>query len=168
MPKKSGGPPRGRFTILDDAAEVHPSVELDDFTAIYGTARVGARSKILYGAKVYPGAVIGEDCIIGGDIPERCVVGDRVTYMGKMAHSHYDAAQDWDTTHEASATIEEGCMIGESALLIGPVRVGKGCYVAAGEVLRHDLLPFTVLLKGNIYPIQHFRGLIRARLDPEA
>lgn len=155
----------GQFCIISPSASIHPSCELDDYTAVYGNAVVGARSKILYGARIYDRAVIGSDCIIGGGVSERAVLGDRVTYMGSMAHSHYDASADWDSTDEPSARIEVGSFVGEGAILVGGIHLGAGCYVGAGEVLRHDLPRETVYLRGAIYPISHFRGLIKNRLE---
>lgn len=157
-------PARGEYTILSESALVDASCSLDDYTAVYGNAAIGARTRILYGAKVYSGAQIGEDCIVGGDVSERAILGDRVTYMGRMAHSHYDPTSDWENTDEPSCVVGVGSIIGEAALIIGGVRIGEGSYVGAGEILRHDLPARSVLLKGEIFPITHFRGLIRSRL----
>jgi UDP-2-acetamido-3-amino-2,3-dideoxy-glucuronate N-acetyltransferase len=155
----------GRFCIVDDNATIGPDSVLDDYTAVYGTAVMGRGTRLLYGAKVFDRAEIGDWCIIGGDISERAVLEDRVTFMGRMAHSHYNPASDWDTTDEPSAYVEEGAVIGDAAILIGGIRVGRGAYVGAGEILRHDLPPHTVLVQGRVVPISHFRGLIRSRVD---
>ncbi|MDM2082834.1 hypothetical protein [Mycobacteroides abscessus] len=153
----------GRYCIVDDAATIAEDCILDDYTAVYGSASIGSRTRILYGAKVYDRARIGEDCIVGGDVAERAIIGDRVTYMGRMAHSHYDPSLDWDSTDEPSAVICDGSVVGDGAILIGGIRIGEGSYVGAGEILRHNLAPFSVYLKGEVHPIEHFRGLIKNR-----
>jgi UDP-2-acetamido-3-amino-2,3-dideoxy-glucuronate N-acetyltransferase len=157
----------GRFCVVDPTANLGAGVILDDYSAVYGSATIGAKSRVLYGAKVYDRAVIGAECIVGGDISERAILEDRVTFMGRMAHSHYNPTADWDTTDEPSAYIEEGAVIGDAAILIGGLRIGRGAYIGAGEIVRHDVPAHTVFLKGALTPITHFRGLIRARVGFE-
>jgi len=153
----------GSYCLIDGGCVIGDNAIIDDYCAIYSGATIGNNLKLLYAKKIYGRAGIGNDCIVGGNIPERCVLADRVTFMGEVAHSHYDPQSDWDTTDEPSPLIGEGSIIGVNALLIGGVRIGSNCYVSAGEILRHDLPDDSVFIKGNVFGITHFKGLFRTR-----
>lgn len=153
----------GAFCIIQGDTSIGKNAVIDDYCAIYSKVIVGDNLKLLYGKKIYGKSVLGNDCIIGGNIPERMILADRVTFMGEVAHSHYNPLNDWDTTDEPSPEIGEGTIIGVNALIIGGVKIGKNCYVSAGEILRHDLTDDSVYLKGKIYNISNFKGLIKTR-----
>lgn len=154
----------GTFCVLEDKITIGSNVNIDHYCAIYEGARIANNAKILYGAKIHKNAWIGEDAIIGSQIPERMIIHDRVTFMGAVAHSYRDASLNWDDTDESSPEVGEGSVVGLNSLLIGDVKIGKGCYVAAGETLRHDLPDHSVFYKGAVYHISEFKGLIKTRL----
>jgi len=153
----------GCFCIIENNVTINDNVQIDHYCAIYEGARIASGSKILYGAKVFRNARIGRKSIIGGDIPERMIIHDRVTFMGTVAHSYRDASLDWDTTDEASPEIGDGSVVGVNAIIIGDVKIGKNCYVAAGETLRHDLPDHSIFYKSKIEPLSKFKGLIKTR-----
>jgi UDP-3-O-[3-hydroxymyristoyl] glucosamine N-acyltransferase len=153
----------GRFCFVDQDVVAGDGLELDDHCGIYSGVRIGRCVKLVYGKKLYRNSRIGNHCIIGGHIPERGVLEDYVTFMGEIAHAHRNATLDWDTTDEPSPSIGEGSVIGLNSLLVGVNRIGKNCYVGAGEILRHDLEDDTVFLKGKKHHISKFRGFIQTR-----
>lgn len=153
----------GNFCNIETDIIMGNDIVIDDYCAIYSNANLGNNIKLLYGKKIFGKSIIGNNCIIGGDIPERCILADNVTFMGEIAHSHYTPSNDWDTTDEPSPTIGEGSIIGVNALLIGGITIGKNCYISAGEILRHDLPDNTVYIKGKIKNISEFKGLITTR-----
>ena len=153
----------GSFCLIEGGSVVGDNAFIDDYCAIYSGAKVGNDLKLLYSKKIYGRSIIGDGCIIGGNIPERCILANRVTFMGEVAHSHYNPKSDWDTTDEPSPTVGEGSIIGVNSLLIGGISIGKNCYVSAGEILRHDLPDNTVFIKGQVFDIKHFKGLFRTR-----
>lgn len=153
----------GRFALIEGGVQIGSEFFLDDYSAVYSGSRIGSNVRLLYGKKIYGRSVVGNNCIIGGNLPERCVVGDDVTFMGEVAHSHYDPTREWDSTDEPSPKIGRGTVVGVNALLVGGVDIGEGCYVSAGEILRHDLPSGSVYLKGAVYPMDYFRGLMRSR-----
>lgn len=153
----------GRFCFIEGGVSIGDNFVLDDYCAVYSGAKIGSNVKLLYGKKIYGNAHIGNDCIIGGNIPERCILGDRVTFMGEVAHSHYNPTLDWDTTDELSPIIGDGSIIGVNALIVGGITIGKNCYVSAGEIIRTNLEDNMVFLKGKVIPISKFKGLIKTR-----
>ena len=153
----------GRFCFIEGTVFIGDNFILDDYCAVYSGAKIGNNVKLLYGKKIYGNAQIGNNCIIGGNIPERCILGDKVTFMGEVAHSHYNPMLDWDTTDEPSPTIGDGSIIGVNALIVGGITIGNNCYVSAGEIIRTNLEDNMVFLKGKVIPISKFKGLIKTR-----
>ena len=153
----------GRYCIVEGDVIIGDNFEMDDYCTVYQNCRIGNNVKLLYGKKIYGKSMIGNDCIIGGHIPERCILADRVTFMGEVAHSHYNPTRDWNTTDEPSPVIGEGSIVGVNAILVGGIHIGQNCYVSAGEILRTDLPDNTVFIKNEIKDIKYFKGLIRTR-----
>ncbi|WP_158599811.1 hypothetical protein [Azospirillum cavernae] len=148
---------------------IEPGALIDEDVVIYHHCVVGRRAKIGKGTKfvdrvrVAADAIVGRDCIIGGNVSERVLIGDRVTFMGEMAHSHTDATIQWGVTQEVSPVIEEGCVIAQGAIIIGGIRVYRNSYISAGQIVKTDVPPNTFVVNGRMEPLSRWRGLIRAR-----
>lgn len=153
----------GAFCVIEHGVHIEDNVEIDHYCRIACGARIGAKTRILYGAQVFEDVKIGRDCIIGGDLVDRTIVGDEVTFQGNTAHSHTDPTRDWDETEEPSPVIERGSVVGIGALVIGGITIGPRAYVAAGEIVKCDLPKETVLQGGKLRPLSDFRGMIKVR-----
>ena len=153
----------GAFCIVEAGAQLGAGVEVDHYCRIACGARVGAGTRILYRAQIFDEVTIGENCIISGELVDRTVVGNNVTFQGNTAHSHADPTGDWDKTEEPSPVIESGSVVGVGAVLIGNVRVGPRAYVAAGELVTCDVPEETVLRGGKLTTLSSLRGMIKVR-----
>jgi acetyltransferase-like isoleucine patch superfamily enzyme len=153
----------GAFCVIEHGVHIEANVEIDHYCRIARGTRIGAKTRILYGAQVFDDVRIGRDCIIGGDLVDRAIVGDEVTFQGNTAHSHADPTGDWDETEEASPVIETGSVVGIGALLIGGITIGPRAYVAAGEIAKCNVPEEMVLLGGELRPLSYFRGVIKVR-----
>jgi maltose O-acetyltransferase len=74
------------------------------------------------------------------EIGARCGFGYQV-FLCTSAHDIGPAEQRWSSWQPGAIVIEDGCWIGARASLIGPVRIGAGCVVAAGAVVVNDCEP---------------------------
>ncbi len=94
---------------------------------IHPGARIGRRVTIDHGM----GVVIGETAEIGNDVHmySGVVIGG---VSRKPVKRH--------------PTIEDGVVIGAGAILLGPIRIGKGAKIGAGAVVREDVPPGAVVL----------------------
>jgi len=97
---------------------------------IHPGARIGRRVTIDHGM----GVVIGETAELGSDVHlySGVVIGATARRKGKR-----------------HPTIENGVIIGAGAVLLGPIRVGKGAKIGAGAVVRHDVPPGAVVLSSS-------------------
>lgn len=153
----------GAFCIIEHGTHIGSGVEIDHYCRIGRGVRIGAGTRILYGAQVFDEVVIGERCIVAGDLVDRTIIEDEVTFQGNTAHRHNDPNADWDITEEPSPVVKRGSVVGIDALLIGGITIGPHAYVAAGELPRSDIGREMVLIKGELKPLSHFRGLIKVR-----
>ena len=153
----------GAFCVIEHGVHIENNVEIDHYCRIARGARIGAKTRILYRAQVFEDVMIGRDCIIGGELVDRSIVGDEVTFQGNTAHSHKDPTGDWDETEEPSPVIERGSVVAIGALVIGGIIIGPRAYVAAGEIVKCNVPKETVLQGGKLWPLSHFRGMIKVR-----
>jgi UDP-3-O-[3-hydroxymyristoyl] glucosamine N-acyltransferase len=153
----------GAFCIIHFGAIIKKGVFLDHYCKIGIEAKIGKNTQILYGKHVYDEAKIGENCIIGGHVADRTIIEDNVTYLGEIAHSHWDASLNWDTNVEKSPIIKKGSVIGVNALIIGGRKIGPCAYIGAGEIVRTDVGEGIALMKGEMKPISSYRGLFKTR-----
>lgn len=155
----------GAFCIISLGARIGDNVELDHYCRVDSGSVIGNNTKILYSVQVFENVEIGENCIIGGDLIDRAIVEDNVTYMGHMAHGYRSPGniQDWDTMVQPSPLIGHNSVIGERAMIIGGVSIGPESYIAAGEIVRTNIPARSVLYKGKLMPIESWRGLLKTR-----
>ncbi|MGC9530431.1 MAG: serine O-acetyltransferase [Candidatus Bipolaricaulaceae bacterium] len=94
---------------------------------IHPGARIGRRVTIDHGC----GVVIGETAEVGDDVHlySGVVLGATSRRPGKR-----------------HPTVEAGAVLGAGAVLLGPIRVGRGVRVGAGTVVRTDVPPGATVL----------------------
>lgn len=154
----------GAFCVVHSGATIGDRVSIDHYCRIGANVRVGSDTRVLYGAQLFDECAVGNRCIVGGDISERVVMEDDVTFMGALAHSHRDPSLAWDSTEEPSAILRRGCVVGVNALLIGGITIGEGSYIGAREVVRTNVPAKTVVVGGVWTPLEKWRGFIKTRL----
>jgi serine O-acetyltransferase len=97
-------------------------------------------SRFLTGVEVHPGASMGRRIVIdhgmGVVIGETAEVGnDVLIYMGVVLGG---TALENVKRHP---TIEDGVIIGSGAIILGPIRIGRGAKVGAGSVVVRSVPP---------------------------
>ena len=98
-----------------------------------------------------------------GELVDRTVVEDWVTFQGATAHCYTDATGDWEETEEPSPVIKRGSVVGVGALLIGGIVIGPRAFVAGGERVTCDVPEGMVLQGGELTRITEWRGRIKVR-----
>ena len=152
----------GSFCAIYRSAVIAQGVSIDDYCRIGPRTSVGARTRIVYGAKIYADVEIGQDCIIGGFIPDRVIIEPRVTCFATIAHTYLDATIPWSSIEEPSAIIRRGAVVGMGVVIVGPVEIGPGAYVAAGEKVVEDVPANHLLRLGRLEPID-LNGRLKSR-----
>lgn len=109
------------------------------------------------GVEIHPGATIGRRVVIdhgmGIVIGETALIGNDVRmYSGVVIGT---------TSHlpgKRHPTIEDDVLIGANALLLGPIRVGRGAKIGAGTVIYHDVSPGVVIRSAQMQQCRQVQG----------
>jgi serine acetyltransferase len=149
--------------VISLSARIASNVTIDSYCRVGRRTTIGVRTELLYGAQIFDDCHIGCDCVVAGEIPNRVVIEDCVTFMGDIAHTYRDATVPWEVDDEPSPVVKRGSVVGMRALVIGDVAIGPRAYVAAGEIVRHDIPADTVLYRGELSDIRAWRGALKAR-----
>lgn len=105
----------GPFAHLRDGAEIGPEARIGNFVEVK-KSRIGRGSKSLHLAYL-------------GD----ATLGEKVNVGAGTVTCNYDGQ------HKNPTVIEDQVFIGSGSMLVAPVRVGKGAYVAAGSAVTEDV-----------------------------
>jgi len=153
----------GAFCVIHTNSHIGSNVDIDHYCRVGDGVKIGGGSKILYGTQLFNNCKVGQNCIIGGDLSERVIVEDNVTFMGELAHNHRNPNLDWDTTDEPSPIFRRGTVVGVGAIVMGGISVGPFSYIAAGELVKSDVPPRKVVYKGKISNLEDWKGIIQVR-----
>ncbi len=127
----------GPFAHLRDGAIIEPEARIGNFVEVK-KSRVGAGSKASHLTYL-------------GD----ATLGERVNIGAGTVTCNYDGEKKNPTT------IESGAFIGSGTMLVAPVRVGQGSFVAAGSTITEDVPPESLAL--GRAPQVNKEGWARAR-----
>lgn len=132
--------------------------------ALVETAHIGAGTRIAAFAHLLPGAVVGADCEIGGQVllENDVRVGDRVTIQSGAQLRDGTRIEDDvcigpnaillnATPRQPRAghiVVREGASIGANATLLPGVTIGRKAVVEVGAVVTHDVPP-NAIVTGN-------------------
>lgn len=87
-----------------------------------------------------PGVVIHSHIEAPVVIGERCDIGPGVEFIpGGHIIGNSSRRAGGGTAHPIS--IGNGCWLGARSIILGGVKIGDGCVVAAGAVVTHDVPP---------------------------
>lgn len=153
----------GALCVIELGVEIGEEVSIDHYCRIGFGTQIGQGSQLKYGIQIFKNVMVGKNCIIAGDLSNRTIIEDYVTFQGEIAHSYRDTTVLRSKTEEPAPTIKRGTFIGVNALIIGDIVIGPRAYIAAGEIIRADVPPETVVYKGKRYPLESWRGLIKLK-----
>jgi UDP-2-acetamido-3-amino-2,3-dideoxy-glucuronate N-acetyltransferase len=157
--------------VIDPAARVHPTADLEDDVA------VGPGTSVWHRTQVRTAARLGAECVVGRDvfIDEAVVIGDRVKIQNRALVYHGVTVEDGvfigpgailtnDRYPRAITTsgdlaraddwtfdpivLRYGSSIGAGAIVVAGVDIGRFAMVAAGAVVTRNVAAFA-LVAGN-------------------
>jgi serine O-acetyltransferase len=101
--------------------------------------------RFLTGVEIHPGAKLGRRVTI--DHGMGVVIGETAE-IGNDVHIYSGVVLGGVSTEKKKRhpTVEDGVVIGAGAILLGPIRVGKGARIGAGAVVREDVPPGAIVL----------------------
>lgn len=146
----------GKQTVIEDYVDLHAALKNPDTEYI----KIGERCRIHRYTQIYSwnGFVeIGDHCSInsfsvlrgageGIQIGDEVRIGSHVLIQTPM-HNYQDPTMPiiMQGITSPRIVIEDDVMIGMGAIIMGGIRIGKGCFVAAGAVVTKDVPPYSVV-----------------------
>lgn len=112
----------GPFAHVRDGAVIEQDARIGNFVEV-------KKSRVGRGTKAWHLTYLGD-----------ATLGERVNVGAGTVTCNYDGEKKHPTV------IEEGCFIGSGSMLVAPVRIGKGSYVAAGSTITEDVPPESLAL----------------------
>jgi len=120
---------------------IYPNTIIEKETEIAGDCRIGPFARIRPGTKISKGAEVGNFVELvrteigsGSKIKHMTYLGDSV--VGKRVNVGAGTiTANYDGRKKNKTIIEDNAFIGVGAILIAPVRVGRGAVVGAGSVV---------------------------------
>lgn len=138
----------GAFCVVSMGAILEKNVSLEHYCRV-DKATIGENTKLLYGARVHYDVKIGHDSVIGGNAPDRTVIGNKVRHFGRLVHAQRDRSGEWDATVEPSPVICDGALIGADSIIIGGIEIGEDSVIAANEVVKENVPPNSIFSHGK-------------------
>ncbi len=144
------------FSVITNC-EIGPGVTVRN-GCIMEEARVEAGAILGPYSHLRPGSHIGEGAHVGNFVETkkarlgRGSKANHLTYLGDAVIG--DAVNvgagtitcNYDGVHKHETTIEDGAFIGSDSILVAPVRIGRGAYVAAASCITADVPPDSLAL----------------------
>ncbi|MGH8903510.1 MAG: acyltransferase [Egibacteraceae bacterium] len=127
------------LVVIYEGVRVGKGCVIEDRVRIGYDSRIGAGSRLVYGAYLCDRVTIGCDTRIAGFVCDGTVIGDRSTVMGQLVHEHSRPHEDWWLVDEAAPVIESDTVVGYGACVVGGIRIGPRSYVASGAVVTKDV-----------------------------
>ncbi|HEY4831234.1 MAG TPA: hypothetical protein VIH61_01555 [Waddliaceae bacterium] len=136
----------GFYSLIGARTEIGSHTIIDDFSVIESDVRVGTRNLIIYRGQICNEARIADNCVIGGLIGERTIVGNNCRIFGKIVHSQNDPSLPWDGdgSEEKAAKIKDFAFVAFGAIVAGNVTLGYRSYTLAGAVITKDVPDFHI------------------------
>jgi carbonic anhydrase/acetyltransferase-like protein (isoleucine patch superfamily) len=112
---------------IGEGVQVGEGATMGDNSILHGDSRVESDARIgkgvllTYRSWVDLGATIGDDCVIGGFVCERAVVGRGCRVFGDLVHRQQNPLCGWDDadSEEESPVLEDEVFVGWGAKVIG-------------------------------------------------
>jgi bifunctional UDP-N-acetylglucosamine pyrophosphorylase/glucosamine-1-phosphate N-acetyltransferase len=140
----------GPFVNFGPGVVVADKVEIRAFCDIAG-ARMASGAIVGPFARLRPGAVIGADAHIGNFVEvKQATIGsgakaNHLSYIGDAeigAGANIGAGTitcNYDGFSKTLTRIGEGAFIGSNTVLVAPITIGAGAYIAAGSAITSDV-----------------------------
>lgn len=148
----------GPYACIGSSCHLSENVVIDEYCSISPCVTILENTLIIYRANIGSGSSIGKNCIIGGFLPENCIIEDECRIFGKLVHNHIDSTLSWDHHEipEKSPTVRRNSFIGFNAVISGGVEIGPFSYVCSSSQITKDVPPYHIA--HGVNQITHFKN----------
>lgn len=129
------------FTHLLPGAAVGANCNIGDHCFVETGAVIRNNVTIKNHVCVWDGITIEDDVFIG---PQVAFTNDRYPRSPRMekVRARYERPDNW----LVKTVLEQGCSVGANATILGGIRLGRYCLIAAGATVTADVEPFALMV----------------------
>ena len=136
----------GQGAVIADAT-LAAGVTIRPYTVIEGPATVGERAILGPFSRIRPGSELGEESHVGNFVETkktRLGRGSKANHLAYLGDAVVGAGVNvgagtitcnYDGEKKHQTTIGDGAFIGSDSILVAPIEIGAGAYVAAGSTV---------------------------------
>ena len=147
----------GQGSVLTDAV-LAAGVTVRPYTVIDGPATVGARAVLGPFSRVRPGSELGEEVHLGNFVETkkaRLGKGTKANHLAYLGDAEIGAGVNvgcgtitcnYDGEKKHQTRIGDRAFIGSDSILVAPIEIGAGAYVAAGSTVTEPVPPGALAL----------------------
>ena|ERR1700720_3775119 len=146
----------GYYSIVGTGCRIGPETIIDDHCIVESRVEIGRRNLLIYRSHLCNDVRIGNDCIIGGFVGERTVIGNSCRIFGQIVHLQTNPLIGWDndSAEEEAPVVKDYAFIGFGAIVAGSVTIGRKSYVCAGARVTKNVPDYHIAAGSN--EIRHF------------
>lgn len=138
-------------TAIADAVTVLPGCVMDD-------SRIADRATVGPYSRLRPGSDIGEGAHLGNFVETkktRLGKGSKANHLTYLGDSEIGEGVNvgagtitcnYDGKHKHKTIIEDGVFVGSDSILVAPITIGRGAYIAAASCITEDVPPESLAL----------------------
>jgi UDP-3-O-[3-hydroxymyristoyl] glucosamine N-acyltransferase len=143
----------GDYALIGTGCRVGNDTIIDHQVVIEADVTIGHRTLLCYRAQVCAEASIADDCVIGGFIGERSIVGQGARIFGSLVHRHPRTWGGWDddASMQDGPQIGAGAFVAFGAVIVGAIAVGNCAYIGANSVITCAVAPHVVIPPGSVW-----------------
>lgn len=139
----------GPFCRIEDS-EIGPGAIVLD-SCLVRQSKISARATVGPFAHIRPDSLVGENAKVGNFVEmKKAMLGagskiPHLSYLGdatvgvKVNIGAGSITCNYDGVSKKPTRIEDGAFVGSNSILVAPVTIGRGAYVAAGSVITKDV-----------------------------
>lgn len=136
----------GPYAVVGASCKLSDNVVIDEYCSLDPKVTILENTLVTYRGSIGSGTVIGKNCVIGGFIPENCIIEDECRIFGKLVHNHIDSTISWDhhEVPEKSPIVRKHSFIGFNTVISGGVEIGPFSYVCSSSLITKDVPPYHI------------------------
>lgn len=147
----------GPYAVIGTSCKLSENVVIDEYCSLDPQVTILENTLVTYRSSIGSGTIIGKNCVIGGFIPENCLIEDECRIFGKLVHNHIDSTLSWDhhIIPEPSPVVKTYSFVGFNAVISGGVKIGPFSYICSSSLITRDVPPYHIA--HGVNQITHYK-----------
>ncbi len=138
----------GSHAIISSGCTIEDKTIIEHQCFIGEESIIGEDSFIRYQSQIYQRVKIGRNCVIGGFLCNDSIIENNVHFFGKTIHVYLNRKSEG---RDPAPVIKKGAFIGQNALIVGGVTIGKESVIKAGAIILKSVPENSIVAAGEVF-----------------